>query len=53
MEKEEKKYVNKAEEDEMVMNSVNLFLYNDRNMLSGFLFEGDILDQEVDCLSLN
>lgn len=36
MEKEEKKYVNKAEEDEMVMNSVNLFLYNERNIFAGF-----------------
>jgi len=32
MEKEEKKFVNKAEEDEMVINSVLLFLYSERNI---------------------
>lgn len=29
MEKEEKKFVNKAEEDEMVVNSVHVFLYSE------------------------
>lgn len=36
MEKEENKFVNKAEEDEMVRNSVCLFLYSERNTFSWF-----------------
>lgn len=54
MEKEEKKFVNKTEEDEMVMNSVHLYFYREGNTFSWFSLNGAYLRTSVmNCLSLN
>lgn len=53
MEKEEKKYVNKAEEDEMVMNSVNVFFIQwKKHIFRVFCLKGAV-HWEVDCVCLN